>query len=126
MRKRRRLITVASILVLTALLNDLAVSYYFGDALGARDFIRFGLTLLLALGLVAAQEWARLLTVGLSALGAIVSISTVFVVQVYNDDTGPWTPIHYWIVILAAVYGFISIFLFTSKGVTREIQRAHH
>jgi hypothetical protein len=122
MKKRRRLIAVAVLLVAIAVLDLLLLSQMeAGDPPLIRGWRCF-LTVVLAVFLALAKNTARWITVILTGLGAIAGTAglAIFIAA----DTHLPLAIIVWMAIMTLLYAGISAFLAFSPGVAREIRRA--
>ena len=126
MRKRRRILAVAALLVLIAvidfiLLGHLGVSESEPVLIRSwRLFLTVLLALFLALGKNSAR-WIVIVLTGLGALGGFVGAATLAVAGLTGVKHGMFLLI--WLLCLTIVYGGISAFLAFSSGVAREIRR---
>lgn len=123
MKRRRRILTVAGVLVALALV-DFILSMS-GDS-GEPRIIgvwRFLITLLLAFFLARGKNSARWLTVmttGFSAVGGFMFMAILLASREMPEGSGY---LFVGVGVLTILYGAIAAFLAFSSGVTREIRR---
>jgi len=126
MKKRRRILTVAGILVAIAVVDFIVLNYAGvgdGEPMLVRTW-RLFLTCLLSFFLALGKNSARWLVViltGLGSLGCFVAASLLLASGGVHDEGGPI--IFTWLVIIMISYGIISAYLAYSTGVSREIRR---
>lgn len=125
MRKRRRLIIIAGILLISEITIKLIVIHRLGGSLHVTDGIRFFLMTFLAMNLVLGKEWARIILALLCLLGAGASAIVPFLL-IFNNVTPAENPFFFVSVLMCIVYLSTCIYLFVSPGVSREIRRANH
>jgi peptidoglycan/LPS O-acetylase OafA/YrhL len=126
MKRRRRLIIVAGVLVAISVTNLIII-----QAIGAGDaqplIIRVWnafLTGLLALFLVLGKNSARWITVFLCGLGSLGGFIGITAILVMGGIDAPYANLFLsWLAVVTVVYGFISGYLAYSSGVAREIRR---
>lgn len=124
MKKRRRLITVAALLVLLAVVDFVLLLRLEDDTPLLIRSWRLFLTVLLGTFLAMGKNSARWITVilcGLGALGCFMALAMLLVAGAFGQSPAP---ILAWLVIAMIAYGTISAFLVFNQGVAREIRRA--
>jgi hypothetical protein len=122
MRKRRRLVAVAALLVTIAALNMFILSEMEGGDPPLVRGWRLFLTVLLALFLALGKNTARWIIVVLTGFGALGGIAGVAVL--IAADTGLPISVVVWLSIMTVLYTGISAYLVFSSGIAREIRRA--
>lgn len=122
MKKRRRHIAVAVVLVAIAVVDVLVLSQMeAGDPPLIRGWRCF-LTVILAVFLALAKNTARWITVILTGLGAIGGTAGV-AIFIAADAHLPIAVV-VWLAIMTVLYAGISAYLAFSPGIAREIRRA--
>jgi peptidoglycan/LPS O-acetylase OafA/YrhL len=122
MKKRRRLVTVAVLLVAIAALNVVILSEMEGGDPPLVRAWRLFLTVILALFLALGKNTARWIIVILTGLGALGGIAGVAIL--IAADIGLPISIVAWLSIMTLLYTAISAYLAFSSGIAREIRRA--
>jgi peptidoglycan/LPS O-acetylase OafA/YrhL len=122
MKKRRRLVTVAVLLVAIAALNVVILSEMEGGDPPLVRAWRLFLTVILALFLALGKNTARWIIVILTGLGALGGIAGIAIL--IAADIGLPISIVAWLSIMTLLYTAISAYLAFSSGIAREIRRA--
>ena len=122
MKKRRRLVTVAVLLVAIAALNVVILSEMEGGDPPLVRAWRLFLTVILALFLALGKNTARWIIVILTGLGALGGIAGVAIL-IAADARLPFSIVA-WLSIMTLLYTGISAYLAFSSGIAREIRRA--
>lgn len=125
-KKRRRLFTVAAVLVVLAISDFLVMrgASEVQPALirGWRLFLYVLLALYLARGSSSAR-WATAILSGITALAGVVAVTLLTI----TDILGPnFRYLLVWFGVLTVAHGIIAAFLWSSTGVTREVRRSEH
>jgi peptidoglycan/LPS O-acetylase OafA/YrhL len=122
MKKRRRLITIAILLVVIAALNMVILqNTNAGEPpliSGWRLFLTLILSLFLALGKNTAR-WITAILTGLGSLGGIAGLAMLIAAKIEVPAL-----IYVWMAAMTVLYAGIFAFLVFSPGVAREIRRA--
>ena len=126
MKKRRRILTVAGLLVVIAvvdfvILDQSGISD--GEPLLIRSW-RLFLTCLLSFFLALGKNSARWIVIILTGLGALGGfIATALLLASGGVASVGGYPLLVWLVVCTLAYGIISAYLAYSTGVAREIRR---
>ncbi len=123
MKRRRRILTVAGVLMAIALVDFLLfIDVDYGEP-KMISIWRLFVTGLLAYFLAMGKNFARWITVVLTGLGAIAGFLGISIFLVSGDFPPGSVYLLIWLGITTVTYALISAFLAFSAGVTREIRR---
>lgn len=126
MKKRRRILTVAALLVLLAVIDFILLGYIDANETEPvlirswRLFLTVLLAIFLALGKNSAR-WIVIILTGLGALAGFIGAATLAAAGLEGMKHGVF--LLTWLSCITVVYAGISAFLAFSSGVRREIRR---
>jgi hypothetical protein len=123
MKRRRRILTVAGLLVIIALIDFVLLMSVGSDEPNLMSLWRLVLTGVLSVFLALGKNSARWVTVVLTALGAFGGFMITAILLVSGNIPEGSGLLIAWVVVVTVAYGAISAFLAFSSGVTREIRR---
>lgn len=121
MKKRRRILTVAGVLLLIAMVNLALISGTEMEPITVSVW-RLVVSGVLAFFLVLGKNSARWITVVVTAIGAFQALVATSMLLIEGPVEGDAVFVVSWFLLVTLMYGTTSGFLAFSTGVSREIR----